>query len=97
MREYAMSIGGAAAAAKEQRGVVDPATGEVFAQAPACSREQLDQAMAAAQAAADWGRDDGARVAALEAAAGAVAAARDELAVVRRRSRASRSRPRNSR
>jgi acyl-CoA reductase-like NAD-dependent aldehyde dehydrogenase len=82
MREYAMSIGGATAAAKEQRGVVDPATGEVFAQAPACSREQLDQAMAAAQAAADWGRDDGARVAALEAAAGAVAAARDELAVV---------------
>jgi acyl-CoA reductase-like NAD-dependent aldehyde dehydrogenase len=82
MREFVMSTGGAAAAAQEKRGVVDPATGEVFAQAPVCSREQLDQAMAAAQAAAGWGKDDEARVTALQAAADAVAAARDELAVL---------------
>jgi acyl-CoA reductase-like NAD-dependent aldehyde dehydrogenase len=82
MREFVMSIGGAAAVAQEKHGVVDPAAGEVFAQAPVCSREQLDQAMAAAQAAAGWGQDDGARVAALQAAADAVAAARDDLAVV---------------
>jgi len=82
MREFVMSIGGAAAVAQEKRGVVDPAAREVFAQAPVCSREQLDQAMAAAQAAAGWGQDDGARVAALQAAADAVAATRDDLAVV---------------
>src|ERR1700689_139282 len=82
MREFVMSIGGAAAAAREKRGVVDPATGEVFDRAPVCSREQLDQAMAAAQAAGGGGRDDGAGVAALRAAADAVAAARDELAAV---------------
>jgi acyl-CoA reductase-like NAD-dependent aldehyde dehydrogenase len=50
MREFVMSIGGAAAVARERRGVVDPVAGEVFAQAPVCSWEQLDQAMAAAQA-----------------------------------------------
>jgi acyl-CoA reductase-like NAD-dependent aldehyde dehydrogenase len=82
MREFAMSIGGAAVAAKEKRGVVDPATAEVFAEAPACTREQLDQAMAAAQAAGGWGGDGQARVTALLAAADAVAAARDELAAV---------------
>jgi len=81
MREFVMTIGGAAAA-KEKRGVVDPATGEVFAEAPACSREQLNQAMAAAQAAAGWGKDDAARVTALHAAADAIAASRDELAAV---------------
>jgi acyl-CoA reductase-like NAD-dependent aldehyde dehydrogenase len=77
-----MSIGGAAAAAEEKLGVVDPATGAVFAEAPACTREQLGQAMTAAQAASGWGRDDEARVTALLAAADAVAAARDELAAV---------------
>jgi acyl-CoA reductase-like NAD-dependent aldehyde dehydrogenase len=82
MREFAMSIGGAAVAAKQTFGVVDPATGEVFADAPACSREQLDDAMAAARAARDWGTGDEARVTALGKAADAVTAARDELAPI---------------
>src|ERR1700689_2036979 len=80
MREYTMSIGGAGVASPEQLGVVDPATGEVFAQAPVCRRKQLDRAMASAQAAVGWGSDDHVRGPALRAAADAVAAARDELA-----------------
>ena len=43
----AMTIGGVAAGAEEAFDVVNPSTGQVFAQAPACSRHQLDQAMAA--------------------------------------------------
>jgi acyl-CoA reductase-like NAD-dependent aldehyde dehydrogenase len=82
MREFAMTIGGGRAGAREYLGVVDPATGEVFAQAPSCTREQLGQAMAAARAAASWGRDGKVRVAALHAAADAATAARDELAAV---------------
>ena len=82
MREFVMTIGGAPAGAREYLGVVDPATGEVFAQAPSCNREQLGQAMAAARAAASWGRDGKVRVAALREAADAVTAARDELAAV---------------
>ena len=77
-----MTIGGAPAGARECLGVVDPAIGEVFAQAPSCTREQLGQAMAAARAAASWGRDGKVRVAALREAADAVTAARDELAAV---------------
>ena len=46
-----MTIGGTAAGAREHCGVVDPAAGQVFAQAPVCTREQLDQAMAAARCA----------------------------------------------
>lgn len=50
-RDYNMTIGGKAAGAKETFGVVNPATEEVFAQAPDCSREQLDEAVGAAQTA----------------------------------------------
>ncbi|MDT7707072.1 MAG: hypothetical protein QOG20_2679 [Pseudonocardiales bacterium] len=60
--------------------VVDPSTGEVFAQASDCSAQRLDDVMAAAHAARDWGEDDAVRVAALVAAADAVLAAQDELA-----------------
>ncbi|HXP55030.1 MAG TPA: aldehyde dehydrogenase family protein [Streptosporangiaceae bacterium] len=82
MREFAMSIDGAAVAAQPAFGVIDPSTGEVFADAPECTREQLDDAMAAAAAAHTWGQDDQARVAALVQAADAVAAAQDELAPI---------------
>jgi hypothetical protein len=39
MPELAMTIGGTAIATKEKFGVVDPATGQTFARAPACTRE----------------------------------------------------------
>jgi acyl-CoA reductase-like NAD-dependent aldehyde dehydrogenase len=82
MREFAMSIDGAAVAAQQTFGVIDPATGQVFADAPECTRQQLGDAMAAAAAAGDWGQDDQARVAALRQAADAVAAAQPDLAPI---------------
>ena len=45
-----MTIGGEPVPGPATFGVVNPATGQVFAQAPDCSRDQLDQAMRAAQA-----------------------------------------------
>ncbi|MDT7711219.1 MAG: hypothetical protein QOG20_6826 [Pseudonocardiales bacterium] len=82
MGEAAMTIDGKTVAAPQRFGVVDPATGEVFAQAPDCSREQLGDAMDAASNAAGWAEDEGVRIAALTAAADAVLAAQDDLAAV---------------
>ena len=66
-----MTIGGAAVDGRGTFGVINPATGQVFAQAPDCSRDQLDQAMRAAQAAAgSWRADQGARRAALRGRVG---------------------------
>lgn len=55
---FSMTIGGEAADAPGTFGVIDPATGEVAEQAPDASREQLDAAMAAAQAAYPRWRDE---------------------------------------
>jgi acyl-CoA reductase-like NAD-dependent aldehyde dehydrogenase len=74
-------IGGASVPAPDTFAVTNPATGAPFAEAPECSREQLDSAFAAAQgAAAAWRANGDARRAALGAAAGALAAAADDLA-----------------
>src|SRR5438067_4470 len=65
-----MTINGERVSAQSTIGVVDPATGEVFATAPDASREQMNQAVAAAKAAGRaWARDEGRRVDALRAAA----------------------------
>ncbi|MET3513887.1 acyl-CoA reductase-like NAD-dependent aldehyde dehydrogenase [Pseudacidovorax sp. 1753] len=48
---FPMTIGGAAVHAAATRGVVDPATEDVFAQAPVATHAQLDDAVAAARAA----------------------------------------------
>ena len=78
-----MTIGGATVAGPGTFGVINPATGRVFADAPDCSRDQLDQAMRAAQAAAgSWRADEDARRAALRAAAAAALAAADDLAAI---------------
>ena len=45
---HVMTINGAPAAAEATFGVINPATGDVFDQAPECTREQLDAAMQAA-------------------------------------------------
>ena len=75
-----MTIDGKAAATHARFGVVNPATGAVEAQAPACTPEQLDEAMAAAAAAYRWWRrDDDARRAALRSLADAVDANQAEL------------------
>ncbi|SHN75851.1 aldehyde dehydrogenase family protein [Cryptosporangium aurantiacum] len=63
--------------------VINPATGEPFASAPAVSPQQLDAAVRAADAAyGRWRRDEDARKAALLAAADAVDAAAGELAAI---------------
>src|SRR5262245_17307167 len=76
-----MTIDGKAVAGAGEFGVINPATGKVFAQAPECSREQLDSAMeAASRAFKAWSRDEAKRrqtlldcAAALEAKIGEVA------------------------
>ncbi len=61
-----MTIDGETAPTENTFGVRNPATGEVFAQAPECSRQQLDAAFeAAAKAAREWKFDEGARRTAL--------------------------------
>jgi acyl-CoA reductase-like NAD-dependent aldehyde dehydrogenase len=80
MAQYTMTIGGRAVTALGTIGVVNPATGEVFAEAPDCSREQLDEAMVAAkQAFGSWRQDLEQRRKVMAACAEALEAAADEL------------------
>ena len=54
-----MSIGGDSIESSSAFGVINPATAEVFAQAPECSRDQLDAAFrSAASAYPTWRRDE---------------------------------------
>ena len=48
--DFTMTIDGRAEPGREQFAVVNPASGEAFAQAPDCTREELDAAVAAAHA-----------------------------------------------
>ena len=68
MSDFVMTIAGNAAPTEDSFDVRNPATGEVFAQAPECTRQQLDAAFdAAAKATRDWKADEAARRAALSA------------------------------
>jgi acyl-CoA reductase-like NAD-dependent aldehyde dehydrogenase len=69
-RPHVMTINGQPVQGTATFDVVNPSTGEVFAQAPDCTPEQLDAAMRAAQLAQPpWARDEDARRTALLAAA----------------------------
>ena len=71
MSDFTMTIDAAAAPTAATFDGVNPATNEVYAAAPECSREQLDAAMeSAAKAFRDWRADESARRDALRAAAG---------------------------
>ena len=62
MSEFVMTIGGEPVATEASFGVRNPATGEVFAQAPECTRQQLDAAFeAAAKSARGWKADEALR------------------------------------
>ncbi len=62
MPDFQMTIGGEATRGTRSFGVVNPATGQEFAQAPDCTREELGAAMQAAETAyASWRRDEAAR------------------------------------
>ncbi|HKE12712.1 MAG TPA: aldehyde dehydrogenase family protein [Myxococcota bacterium] len=83
MPEFTMTIDGKGVAGDSQFGVVNPATGEVFTQAPECSKAQLDGAMDAAQRAFHaWRRDEGKRRQILRDCAAALKARMGELAKV---------------
>ena len=59
MNKFTMTIGGEAASAASTFSVINPATGVPFADAPACSPEQLDRAVEAAQGAfPSWEKDE---------------------------------------
>ena len=80
MPEYSLIIGGERRSAESTFDVLDPATGEVYGQAPDCSEALLDEAFgAAAKAQIDWKRDEGVRRAALLEAANKMFASADEL------------------
>ncbi len=83
MSDFVMTIAGDSVPTGETFGVRNPATGEVFAQAPECSREQLDAAFDAAhKAGRDWKSDEAARRAALLKVADVLMASTGELAPV---------------
>ena len=83
MPNATMTIGGEPVPAEAAFGVTDPATGEVFAEAPECTPAQLDAAMeAAAKAYPDWAVDEDARRQALRDMSGVLMAALGDLAPV---------------
>jgi acyl-CoA reductase-like NAD-dependent aldehyde dehydrogenase len=58
MSDYTMTIDGKSVKGSKSVGVINPATGKVFAQVPDCTRAELDQAMDAAHRAfASWSKD----------------------------------------
>ena len=62
MSDYTMTIGGKAVKGSKTTGVINPATGKVFAEVPDCTKQELDQAMEAAQKAFPaWSKDINAR------------------------------------
>jgi acyl-CoA reductase-like NAD-dependent aldehyde dehydrogenase len=83
MSDVSLIIGGERRAAQSSFGVINPATGEVHAEAPECTQAQLDEAFdAAAKAFIDWRADESVRRAALTAAANAMFGSADKLAPV---------------
>jgi acyl-CoA reductase-like NAD-dependent aldehyde dehydrogenase len=83
MSDFVMTIAGEPVPTEGTFGVRNPATGEVFAQAPDCSREQLNAAFDAAhKAARDWKHDEAVRRAALLKAADVLMASAADLAPV---------------
>src|SRR5438874_10553452 len=78
-----MTLDGQAAPTAATFDVLNPATNEVYAQAPECSKEQLDAAMeSASKAYRDWKADEGARRDALRQAAAVLLGASGDLAPV---------------
>jgi delta 1-pyrroline-5-carboxylate dehydrogenase len=70
MHEAVMTIGGAPIRVTRMFGVINPATGKVFAEAHDCSKSELDDAMDAAERAFHtWRSDEKARREGLQRAA----------------------------
>ncbi len=83
MSDFVMTIGGDTVPATGSFGVVNPATAEVFADAPDCSPELLDTAFdAASKAQRDWKSDEAARRQTLLAMGEKLMASAGELAPI---------------
>ena len=83
MNQFPMTIAGEDVAGGACFDVINPATGKVLAQAPECSRAELDQAMtSAAQAYREWRRDEAARRDALAKGAQVLLDNQAELAAI---------------
>ena len=83
MVETFMTVGGEPLAATDTFGVINPATGKVFAEAPDCTRRQLDDAVdAAASAFVGWRKDEENRREMLRRAAKAIMESQDDLAKI---------------
>lgn len=83
MSQFTMTIDGKAVAGESTFGVVNPATGSAFAEAPDCTRAQLDAAMDAANRAfRAWSQDEAKRRQVLTDCAETVKARASEIARV---------------
>jgi acyl-CoA reductase-like NAD-dependent aldehyde dehydrogenase len=83
MSDFVMTIGGDSVPAADSFEVVNPANGEAFAHAPACTRDQLDAAFdSAAKAQRDWKLDEAARRATLLEMADVLFASAEEVAPI---------------
>jgi acyl-CoA reductase-like NAD-dependent aldehyde dehydrogenase len=83
MTDVSMIIDGERRAAPSSFGVINPATGDVHAEAPDCTKEQLDEAFdAAAKAFIDWRQDEDARRNALREASGLLFGAGERIGPV---------------
>src|SRR5258707_14640199 len=83
MHKTTMTIGGEPICGTRTFGVINPATGNVFAEAPECSKSELDDAMdAAARAYCTWRADEEARREGLRRVAEAVTGPHGELAAL---------------
>ena len=81
MKKYNLTIDGKAVTTNKTFGVINPATEEVFAQAPDCSRDQLDLAVNAANRAfRSWRKDETARRQILKECAMVIRSHSEELA-----------------
>ena len=81
MTEFAMTIGGELRRGEATFPVKNPATGEAFGHAPACSRAELDRAMESAERSfREWSADESRRRQALVVAADALSANAEDLA-----------------
>jgi acyl-CoA reductase-like NAD-dependent aldehyde dehydrogenase len=81
--QFSMTIDGNLKTGRKTFGVINPASGNVFAEAPDCTREQLDAAMqAAARAFRPWQRDEAQRRTVLNKCAEALQARADEIAPI---------------
>jgi acyl-CoA reductase-like NAD-dependent aldehyde dehydrogenase len=83
MSDYTMTIDGEQTVGSNCFDVINPATGKILAQAPECSRDQLDEAMRSALGAyPDWRMDEARRRDALKKAAEVLAGSSTDLAAL---------------